>query len=61
MLNLDGIWDFAWTKDVSEMPRYDSFAAVPGCFDAAGLHFNQRGTGWYRRKITVSAARSRTS
>ena len=59
MLNLDGIWEFAWTKDVSEIPNYDSFAAVPGCFDAEGLRFNQRGVGWYRRKISVSAAKQR--
>ena len=59
MLNLDGIWEFAWTKDVSEEPDFDSFAAVPGCFDAEGLRFNQRGIGWYRRKITISAARQR--
>ena len=59
MLNLDGIWEFAWTKDVSETPDYDSFAAVPGCFDAEGLRFNQRGVGWYRRKISVSAAKKR--
>ena len=59
MLNLDGIWEFAWTKDVSEEPVFDSFAPVPGCFDAEGLRFNQRGIGWYRRKITVSSARHR--
>ena len=59
MQNIDGIWEFAWTKDFSETPNYDSFAAVPGCFDAEGLRFNQRGAGWYRRKITVSAARQR--
>ncbi|MBO4630869.1 MAG: hypothetical protein J5858_02995 [Lentisphaeria bacterium] len=58
MLNLDGIWEFAWTKDVTETPNYDSFAAVPGCFDAEGLRFNQRGVGWYRRKISVSAAKN---
>lgn len=59
MLNLDGLWDFAWTENGSETPCYDSFAAVPGCFDAEGLRFNRRGMGWYRRKITVSAARQR--
>ena len=59
MLNLDGIWEFAWTKDVSEIPHYDTFAAVPGCFDAEGLRFNQRGTGWYRRRLTISATRQR--
>ena len=59
MLDLDGIWEFAWTNDDSEKPRYDSFAAVPGCFDAEGLRFNRRGIGWYRRKITVSAAKQR--
>lgn len=59
MLNLDGIWDFAWTETPSETPHYDSFASVPGCFDAEGLRFNRRGVAWYRRKITVSASRQR--
>ena len=59
MLTLDGIWEFAWTKDVSDVPVYDSFAAVPGCFDAEGLRYNQRGIGWYRREITLSSARYR--
>ena len=59
MLNLDGIWEFAWTRDYSDQPVFDSFAAVPGCFDAEGLRFNQRGVGWYRRKITVSAVKQR--
>ncbi|MBQ7208592.1 MAG: hypothetical protein IJS01_12410 [Lentisphaeria bacterium] len=59
MLNLDGLWEFAWTESLSETPRYDSFAAVPGCFDAAGLRFNRRGVGWYRRKIAVPAGKQR--
>ena len=59
MLNLDGLWEFAWTENDSEVPNYDSFAAVPGCFDAEGLRFNRRGIGWYRRKITVSNSKQR--
>ena len=59
MLNLDGIWEFAWTESASETPRYDSFAAVPGCFDAAGLRFNRRGIGWYRRRIALDGGRKR--
>lgn len=59
MLDLDGLWEFAWTKNNSEKPNYDSFAAVPGCFDAEGQRFNRRGIGWYRRKITVSVHKQR--
>ena len=59
MQNIDGIWEFAWAEDIPETPRYASFAAVPGCFDAEGLRFNRRGAGWYRRKIIVSGARQR--
>lgn len=54
MQNLDGLWEFGWTENSAEIPHYDSFASVPGCFDAEGLRFNRRGIGWYRRKITVS-------
>jgi beta-glucuronidase len=59
MLNLDGIWEFAWTEDITDTPHYNSFAAVPGAFDAEGLRFNQRGVGWYRRKIIVSDGKQR--
>ena len=59
LTNLDGIWEFAWTKEVSEEAVYDSFAAVPGCFDAEGLRFNQRGIGHYRRSVTLSGAKQR--
>ena len=57
--NLDGIWEFAWTKNEEEVAVYDSFAAVPGCFDAEGLRFNQRGIGHYRRQITLSGEKQR--
>ena len=59
LTNLDGIWEFAWTKNEEEVAVYDSFAAVPGCFDAEGLRFNQRGIGHYRRKITLSGKKQR--
>ena len=59
MLNLDGIWKFAWTADPQEKPVFDSFASVPGCFDAVGLRFNQRGIGHYRRTITCSGKKQR--
>ena len=59
MLNLDGIWNFAWTTAPEQIPVFDSFAPVPGCFDAVGLRFNQRGIGHYRRSIACSGKKQR--
>ena len=38
-MNLDGIWEFAFTHGHEETPVYNSFAPVPGCFDAVGLRY----------------------
>ena len=50
---LDGIWEFSWNKSLQEEPCFDTFAAVPGCFDAAGLYYPQQGVGSYRRKVSA--------
>ncbi len=59
MLNLDEIWDFAYCQNLEETPEYSSVASVPGCFDAMGLRFNQRGFAYYRRKVKVQQGRQR--
>lgn len=48
---LDGVWDLAFTETVEAAPEYAECAAVPGCFDAAGLRYPQQGCGWYRRRV----------
>ncbi len=50
-MNLDGIWEFAFTARRDDVPVYDSFAPVPGCFDSAGLRFGEHGCGWYRKRV----------
>ena len=50
---LDGVWDFAFTPSPSDTPDYNECAAVPGCFDAAGLRYPRQGCGWYRRRTDV--------
>ena len=52
-MNLDGVWDFAWCKTQAEKPVFDTFAAVPGCFDIPGLHYSEQGIGYYRRKVAA--------
>ena len=59
MICLDGIWEFAWSDTADAVPVWDCLAAVPGCFDAVGLRYNQRGVAWYRRKINISGAKQR--
>ncbi|MBO4303469.1 MAG: hypothetical protein J6A21_02680 [Lentisphaeria bacterium] len=54
MLNLDGLWEFALTERGEESPVYDSFAAVPGSFDAVGLAFNRRVIGNYRKRVAFT-------
>ncbi len=53
-MRLDGIWQFAFTTSPEETPKYESFASVPGCFDAEGLYFPRQGCGWYRRTFEAS-------
>ena len=55
-MNLDGVWDFAFTKSVEDTPCYNSAMAVPGCFDVAGLYYPQRGCGWYRKNVKIAEA-----
>ena len=50
-MNLSGIWEFAFTSTPEEKVQWSTVAPVPGCFDAAGLRFLQRGCGWYRREV----------
>lgn len=59
LMDLSGIWNFAFTKapiadiSVTEM-RFDSLAAVPGCYDLLpGCKF-KRGTGVYCRTVNIS-------
>jgi hypothetical protein len=54
IMNLDGVWDFAFTKSVEDTPCYNSAMAVPGCFDVAGLYYPQRGCGWYRKNVKIA-------
>ncbi len=51
---LDGIWDFAYCSTDEFCTRFDSCAAVPGCFDAGSALFKHRGVGWYRRLVESS-------
>jgi len=53
MLNLDGIWEFAWSETGDTPCRYESFASVPGCFDTMQGYFRCRGYGFYRRRVTA--------
>ena len=56
-LDLSGLWDFTFlpegtprTADPAEF-RFDSLAAVPGCFDLTPEYYLRRGTGVYRRQV----------
>jgi hypothetical protein len=57
--DLSGIWQFTFVKSpiseiaVSELP-FDSFAAVPGCYDLLPQCKFKRGTGVYRRNVEIS-------
>ncbi len=59
--SLDGIWDFAFVENVPD-PRspdlsavtYTHRMAVPGVFDTLPDFAGRRGTGFYRRRVTVS-------
>ncbi|MBE6378374.1 MAG: hypothetical protein E7051_06100 [Lentisphaerae bacterium] len=53
---LDGIWEFAWCKDNASVPCFDTFAAVPGCFDTPGMFYPEQGTAYYRRKVTAGGS-----
>lgn len=56
---LDGIWEFAWEEEAGlddldpSVLAYDEIAAVPGVFDTGAEHYGKRGTGVYRRRVTV--------
>lgn len=66
VIDLAGIWDFAFFKDaVPYSLEFDpaefinentvfTKQAVPGCFDATGDHIGKRGVGFYRRSVYVN-------
>lgn len=54
MINLDGVWDFAFTASRDDVPCYNSAMSVPGCFDVAGLYYSKRGCGWYKRNVAIA-------
>ena len=67
-LALDGLWDFLWLGDAdpasfpsekNKSLRFDETAAVPGCFNLAGVRIGQRGAGLYRTTFAFPAGRSR--
>jgi len=64
--DLSGIWDFTFLKTpldalkVSKL-RFDSCAAVPGCFDFLPQCRMMRGTGVYRRQVTCGGEMILTS
>lgn len=57
--DLSGIWQFTFVKspiseiNISDLP-FDSFAAVPGCYDLLPQCKFKRGTGVYRRSVEFS-------
>ena len=58
-VSLDGLWDFRLEKGRTlEELTLPGFApaekiVVPGCWDALSHHWNERGTGLYRRTFTL--------
>ena len=59
-MDLNGLWDFrfeeARTLEEVSMPGFEANdkMTVPGCWNAMSCYFNQRGTGEYRRKFTLT-------
>ncbi|MCJ7549259.1 MAG: hypothetical protein MUQ30_06230 [Anaerolineae bacterium] len=62
VMDLDGIWDFAFLGDVDPETvdvvaiRFDDRMAVPGCFDATPAYAGRRGLVAYRREILLHDA-----
>ncbi|MBR4664609.1 MAG: hypothetical protein IKO93_12115, partial [Lentisphaeria bacterium] len=55
--NLSGLWDFAFLPEGTSLAdslaglRFETLAAVPGCFDLMPEYYLRRGTGVYRRQV----------
>ncbi len=63
VLDLGGVWDFAFLGDVAadavDVGRiaFDDRIAVPGCFDASPRYAGRRGLTAYRRTVPLAAGR----
>ena len=54
---LSGLWEFAFLPEGTALSdnlaglRFETWVAVPGCFDLTPEYFLRRGTGIYRRRV----------
>lgn len=60
ILDLAGMWEFAFLGDVAKPPaseavQFNEVMAVPGCFDATVRYAGKRGIGAYRKVIDLAA------
>jgi beta-glucuronidase len=65
VLDLDGVWDFAFLGDVDPDTvdvaaiGFDDRMAVPGCFDASPAYGGRRGLAAYRRTLPAAPSGQR--